>query len=201
MMFHSTFHGGRDAMIEAAHALLDECDAVIHYNGSRFDIPTLNREFVLHGLNPPSPYKQIDLLKTARAAFKFPSNKLDYVLEELGLEQKVQHKGMDLWKECMAGDEKAWRTMKRYNVADVRIMEPLYDRLLPWIADHPNAALYLDAERPTCTKCGGSDLQSRGTYKTKTGSYRKFQCQCCGSWVRSRKSEVKNTDAVLSDAR
>ena len=44
-------------MIKGIHKLLDECDAVIHYNGSKFDIPTLNKEFLLHGLHPPAPYK------------------------------------------------------------------------------------------------------------------------------------------------
>src|SRR5690606_29962163 len=62
-MFYSTFHDGKDVMIEQAHIMLDHADAVIHFNGARFDIPHLNREFVEAGLTPPSPYAQIDLLK------------------------------------------------------------------------------------------------------------------------------------------
>ncbi|NIV35232.1 MAG: hypothetical protein GWN58_38990, partial [Anaerolineae bacterium] len=50
-----------EGMLEGAWELLDEADAVVHYNGKKFDIPTLNREFVKYGFTPPSPYKQIDL--------------------------------------------------------------------------------------------------------------------------------------------
>lgn len=135
--FFSTFHHGKDEMVSAAHALLDEADAVIHFNGQRFDIPHLNREFVEMELSPPSPYSQIDLLKVVKKQFRFPSNKLDYVTKALGLDHKVSHAGHTLWVKCMAGDYQAWEEMKKYNVQDVVITEQLYDRLLPWIPSHP----------------------------------------------------------------
>jgi hypothetical protein len=46
--FYSEFHHGRDAMVRAAFALVDEADAVIHYNGKGFDMKHLNREFKEH---------------------------------------------------------------------------------------------------------------------------------------------------------
>ena len=49
--------------------LLDEADAVVHYNGKKFDIPTLNWEFIKQEGTPPSPYKEIDLLQTVRQRF------------------------------------------------------------------------------------------------------------------------------------
>jgi len=64
VMFSSTFHDGREQMLSKIHELLDEADAVIHYNGTKFDIPTLHKEFLLDGFAPPSPIKEIDLLKT-----------------------------------------------------------------------------------------------------------------------------------------
>ena len=76
----SSIMGGRKKMLQRIHKLLDEADAVVHYNGSRFDIPTLNKEFLEAGMSPPSPYAQVDLLKTARQQFRFPSNKLDLSL-------------------------------------------------------------------------------------------------------------------------
>ena len=68
---------GEEHMLTKIHALLDEADAVVHYNGTKFDIPILNREFLRYGMAPPSHYHQIDLLKTVRKQFKFQSNKLD----------------------------------------------------------------------------------------------------------------------------
>lgn len=190
--FYSTHEHGFDYMIEKAWELLDEADVVVHYNGTKFDIPTLNREFLLHELNPPSPYHQIDLLKTVRSKFRFASNKLDYVAQQLGLGGKTQHKGMELWHECMAGDNKAWKTMEKYNKQDVKLTEKLYGKLLPWIENHPNHALYVDngVDRPTCPNCGGHHLQSRGTYTTKTQRYQRFCCSDCGTWTRSRHTEV-----------
>jgi len=104
ILFDSIMENTHKNMIKRIHRLLNECDAVIHYNGSKFDIPTLNKEFILHGMNPPSPYKEIDLLKTSRSRFKFPSNKLDYVAQALGVGKKVHHEGHELWLKCMAKD-------------------------------------------------------------------------------------------------
>jgi uncharacterized protein YprB with RNaseH-like and TPR domain len=96
-------------------------------------VPHLNREFVLAGLEPPAPYQQIDLLTAVRKQFKFPSNKLEYVLTTLGLAGKKKHEGHELWIKCMANDPKAWRTMTAYNKRDVRALEDLYYRIKPWI--------------------------------------------------------------------
>jgi uncharacterized protein YprB with RNaseH-like and TPR domain len=106
--FYSEYHHGRDEMIGAAHDFLDRMDAVCHYNGTRFDVPHFNREFIMAGLNPPSPYQEIDLLKAVRKHFRFTSNKLAHVTVQLGLSGKLSHTGHDLWVRCMAGDEKAW---------------------------------------------------------------------------------------------
>lgn len=186
VMFDSIHRSKPDAMIRRIHALLDEADAVIHYNGSRFDIPVLQQEILQLGLTPPSPVKQIDLLDTARKQFRFPSNKLDYVSQALGLGKKVSHKGMELWRGCMAGDAASWRVMERYNRQDVKLLEPLYHKLKPWIKGHPNAALFLDSKRPVCPTCGSHNLQARGIAKTTTLVYHRFQCKECGKWSRGR---------------
>ncbi len=110
-------------MLKEVHALLEEADAVVHYNGTKFDIPTLNKEFIKVGMNPPSPYKEIDLLRIARGKFRFTSNKLDYVAQFLGLGSKHKHKGMELWKGCMSNDAPSWKTMERYNKQDVKLLE------------------------------------------------------------------------------
>jgi len=173
-------------MIQEVWELLDEADAVCHYNGTRFDMPTLNKEFLKFEIAPPSPYQQIDLLATARRQFRLASNKLDYVAEYLGVGNKLQHKGMDLWTGCMndvAGD---WKVMERYNKQDVMLLEKVYNKLLPWIANHPNPAMYNDRLERQCPKCGGNHIQSRGTYETKVQKYQRYQCMDCKSWMRER---------------
>jgi hypothetical protein len=181
--FYSDFHDGHEEMVKQAWRLVDEADAIVTFNGKSFDMKWLNREFIEAGLNPPSAWRDIDLLLVARKQFRFPSNKLQYVSTKLGLDGKVQHSGHDLWVRCLAGDEKAWATMRRYNRQDVVLTEELYVRLLPWITNHPNAALYVDADEPICPRCESTHLQKRGYATTQVGKYRRFQCTDCGGWA------------------
>jgi len=173
-------------MIKKIWDLLNETDVVCHYNGTRFDMPTLNKEFLKYGIPPPSPYQQIDLLQTARKQFKLASNKLDYVSGYLGVGSKTQHKGMDLWTGCMNGNDKDWKVMQRYNKQDVALLELVYKKLLPWIQAHPNPALFNESDKQQCPKCGGYHLQKRGTYMTKVQTYQRYQCMDCKSWSRER---------------
>lgn len=179
-------------MLRGIHKLLDEADAVIHYHGSKFDIPTLNKEFVLHKLTPPSNYKQIDLLKTMRQQFKFPSNKLDYVAQMLGVGGKYKLVGNDLWPRCMAKDPEAWEEMEKYNKHDVVILEQVYQKVLPWIKDHANLSLYED--KLGCPVCWSESFQRRGFSYTKTAKYARYQCKDCGHWFRGGKSLAKGPE-------
>ena len=185
VMFHSDFHDGHDAMIERAWQLLDQCDAVIHYNGKAFDIKHLNREFIKADLGPPSPFKDIDLLTVARSRFKFPSNKLDAVSRELGVGSKVKHEGFELWLACMANDAAAWGRMKKYNVGDIKITEAVYEVFRPWIRNHPNVGLWT-GESDACRVCNSVNMHRRGHYRTNTGVYYKYQCQTCKAYSRSK---------------
>ena len=186
--FMSSWKDGTAAMVERAWELMNEADAVISYNGEKFDIPTLSREFVKYGHPPTSDTRSIDLYKIVRAQFKFASNKLDFVCRELGLGSKLPHKGMELWQGVMAGDPKDQRIMERYNKQDVKITEKLYARILPWIKSHPNFALYTDDLRPVCTNCGSAKVWKIGqeTVKKKTMAYQRYRCKSCGTEMRGR---------------
>ena len=199
VMFDSVQDGNTKRMLKGIYDLINEADAVVHYNGCKFDMPTLNQEFLKAGFGPPAPYKQIDLLLTTRARFRLPSNKMDYVARHLGLEGKVKTKGMDLWKGCMNGDKKSWAEMKVYNVRDLELLEEIYEIMLPWIPSHPNMGLYTDVEKPVCTNCGSYNVQKRGVEHTKTYSYHRFHCTDCGTWMRGRKNILtkEKSSAVL----
>jgi len=186
VMFDSVHKSKPKKMLKGIHDLLNDADAVVHYNGTKFDIPTLNKEFLLHSFNPPSPYKQIDLLRVVRSNFRFPSNKLDYVAQRLNLGKKHEHEGHELWVKCMNGDKDAWKRMEKYNIQDVVLLENLYGNLLPWIKSHPNHNLFRDGH--VCPNCSSSSLQRRGTAISATGTYQRYQCRSCGTWSQSTKS-------------
>jgi hypothetical protein len=184
--FESIMTGERQ-MIRRAHSLLNQADAVCHYNGTKFDVPTLQKEMLLKGLNPPAPFKQIDLLKTARSRFRLASNKLDFVAQQLGLGSKTKHKGMGLWLGCMNKDPEDWKVMEAYNKQDVLLLEKVYDRLLPWINGHPNLSAMNGAD--CCPKCESTSKQARGWAISEAGRYQRFQCNNCGTWFRSATRE------------
>jgi len=183
--FYSIPRNSRELMVVHGHELLDEADAVMTWNGRKFDIPHLNREFLEHGLRPPSPYKQIDLCDVVKRQFRFPSNKLQYVSTQLGLRGKAGHEGHELWVKCMAGDEAAWKRMERYNRQDVILLEGLYRKLQPWIPGHPSHAALEGAH--VCPRCGSGQLQKRGSALTLQSSYQRYQCKNCGGWSRDTK--------------
>lgn len=193
--FYSDFHDGHETMIKAAWELFNEAEAIVHFNGKQFDIKHLNREFMVAGLTPPSPHKDVDLLSVVRSRFKFASNKLQHVATELGIGSKVQHDGFELWVRCMADDAKAWDLMRRYNKHDVKLTEQLYEQLRPWIKSHPNVAL--GEGRPDhCPTCGNDRMQSRGVQKSPFGIYQRYQCQGCGAWFKSRRRLINETAEV-----
>jgi DNA polymerase elongation subunit (family B) len=184
VMFGSVRQGHRK-MLKRVHKLLEEADAVVHYNGARFDIPTLNKEFLLLGFTPPASFQQVDLLRTARTKFRFPSNKLDYIAKALGVGGKTKHAGFQLWVDCLAGSQPAWVQMEEYNKNDVVLLEKVYYKLLPWIKTHPNLSVYNDTPH-SCPSCGSLDVTKRGFHYTMTMKYQRYQCKSCGTWSRDK---------------
>jgi hypothetical protein len=173
-------------MLAKARDLLSQADAVVTWNGVSFDIPTLNREFLRFKMRPPAPFEQIDLFLIAKRRFRFVSNKLEHVVKLLSAGRKIKHEGHELWIKCMAGDKRAWKHMRRYNINDAVILERVYERLLPWISDHPHVGLR-EGRPESCPNCGGEKLQARGFSFTRLGKFRRFACRDCGTWTRSNK--------------
>jgi DNA polymerase elongation subunit (family B)/predicted RNA-binding Zn-ribbon protein involved in translation (DUF1610 family) len=192
---YSSILDGHKTMVRRIYKLLCQADAVCHYNGNKFDIPTLAKEFLLLGMTPPKPAKQIDLLQTARRRFRLASNKLDFVAQSLGLGAKLAHKGHELWLECMAKKREAFETMEAYNKQDVLLLEKVYDRLLPWIDFHPNRSVMDDTF--CCPKCGSKKYIQRGLAVQVTGRYRRYSCNDCGAWFRlNLREQSQRTKAI-----
>ena len=182
--------------------LFDEADIVIAHNGDRFDFPQVSARALVHGINPPSPYKTVDTCKVAKKNFAFPSNSLEYLATVLDCHAKDSHKkfpGFELWLECLRNNDEAWKEMREYNIQDVITLEEIYLKLRPWINNHPNVAVFEEEnEVCQCPKCGSENLQWRGYAYTQIGKFHRFQCQDCGGWGRTRYSEkTKEENKVL----
>ena len=192
VIFKSVFHDGKKQMLEELHALMDEADIICGWNSASFDHKHIRREFLEAEMLPPSPTKDLDLMRVVKSQFKFPSNKLDYVAQKLKVGAKVQHSGFDLWLRCMNNDRQAWKEMKEYQIQDVNLLIDLYEKLRPWIKNHPSVPLH-SFEESGCINCGSLKLQRRGYETTSTAVFQRFQCQKCGKWMRGSKRESGST--------
>lgn len=175
--------------IYALHSQLNEADVVVTYNGKKYDIPRLNSAFLEAGLGPPQPYHQVDLYQVIRKNFGEVKNSLEYVSQKYLGVGKTPHEGHDLWVKCMAGDADAWRHMEEYNKNDCTITEQLYDKLLPWIPNHPNVLLYEDDRMGiACPRCASTSYHKKGFKVASTRVYQQYQCNDCRSWFRDTRS-------------
>ena len=182
-MFFAEWDGGHAKMVQQAHYLLSQADAVVHFYGSKFDIPHLNTEFLLANMPPPAPFKQIDLKLAVAKKFNFPSNKLQYVSQVLGFGGKDKMEFED-WIGCMHGDAEAQAKMEKYNRLDVDLLQDLYARLLPWVPSLPNRNLY-DGGNGGCPACQSHSVVRDGWYYTALSKYKRFVCADCGYWMRA----------------
>ena len=181
----------RSKMLEETHKAMSEADAIVTWNGDRFDIPRLMGEFLQAGLPPPPPVTSIDLIKTVRK-LGLPSSKLSYVGPVLLGDYKVKHEGFSLWLKCMNEQHaeylSAWKKMRRYNVGDVKLTASLYGVLKPWIKNHP----YLGEHKGTkgefeCPRCGETEnYQHRGYRRTATTTTERIRCGSCGGWSKGK---------------
>lgn len=187
IMYRSLEDYTKEQMLVYLWDLLDDADAVVHYNGRKFDVPWINGEFVQLGFLPPAPYRQVDLLETVKKQFKFPSNKLEYVVKALGVGEKQKNSGHELWVKCMANLPNAWNEMREYNIQDVVILEALYTKLIPWVKGHANHGLFSDGTEPICPNCGSKHLQKRGFTHTLASIYQRYRCTDCGHWSKDNK--------------
>jgi RNase P subunit RPR2 len=190
--YEDTQHQSEKKLVKKLLDVLDAADIVVAHNGAKFDLPTIQGRALVLGLKPPSPYKIVDTLLVARYEFNFPANSLEHLSILLGVEAKGGHQkfpGFELWQECMKGNPLAWEEMRIYNKQDVSTLEQIYMKMRPFMRRHPNVAVYQELDKTVCPKCGSAHIQWRGYAVTNVYKYKKFQCQSCGGWARTRFNE------------
>ena len=177
---------GHVEMVRAIHTLLHEAEAVVTYNGDKYDLKKLEGEFLLAKLPPPPPPTSIDCLKAVKK-FGFFMNRLGFVAPFLGLGSKLEHEGMALWTKVDKGDPKAQKKMAKYCAQDVILLEKLYKRIRPYIRNHPHTG---KTKGIACGACRSERLQSRGVRRTKMFKIQRIQCQDCGSWQDGKREKA-----------
>ncbi len=176
-------------IVKEIWAIFNEADVILAHNGNNFDIRIMNARFAFHELTPPSPYKVLDTKTEVKKHLRLPSYKLDDICDYFKIGRKLHHEGFPLWIKCMAGDEKAWNTMLKYNKLDVLLLEKIYLKIRPWIVNHPNVGMY--KSDLVCPRCSSQNLKWEGWYRNKTTKYHAFSCSDCGGWGRDTKNVQK----------
>jgi hypothetical protein len=180
--------------------LLNEADIVVAQNGKRFDVRKINARLIQHAYTPYSPIRVIDTMVEAKRYFAFTSQKLAWTSKLLTDSPKSEHKefpGFELWTECLKDNPKAWAVMRKYNCQDIRATEKVYEKLRPWIKNHPNVSTYDLKPGGACPNCGSTNVQHVGQATLQSGIYAQYQCLSCGAWPRG-KQLLNSTDVRKS---
>lgn len=184
--FKAVWAGGRKAMLTKLRGMLEAADAVITFNGDRFDLPRINGELVEHRLPPLPKLTSIDLYRHVKK-LGFASGKLAYVTPFLKIGEKVKHEGFALWRAVMEGNKGARLRMKKYNIVDTTLLGGLYEALKPYMTNHP--VLRDTKGLDDCRACGSLKLQHRGYRRTKAFRIERQHCQDCGSWQDGKRTK------------
>lgn len=182
----SEWEHGHVGMLEGVHEMMSVADAIVTYNGDKFDLKKLDGEFLLHGLSPVPPCTSIDLLKAVKK-FGYFMNRLGFIAPLLDIGGKLEHEGMALWVKVIEGDAKAQARMAKYCAQDVTITERLYMKIRPYIRNHPHLGR---TGHSACPACGGHSVQSRGTRRTRVYKIQRLHCQDCGSWHDGKRTKI-----------
>lgn len=186
-----------ERLVLEAWSLLDNADIVVAHYGKKFDIPKLNGYFLKYGLNPPTPYKVIDTKEISSKKFLLPFNSLEYLAKALGVQQKIDNSGIQLWIDCDNGKQEALDEMLAYNIGDIEALRDVYYRLITWDNNGVNMALYND-HGAACTHCGSDDVVSiEGKYAyTVVRKYALYRCNSCQAILRSNRKEGNSNKLV-----
>src|SRR3972149_4636607 len=125
------FSGNFDKrLVQDCVTTLSKFKRIYTYYGTRFDIPFLRTRAVYHGIDfmPFGLIQHQDLYFLVRNKFKFSRNRLEGVTEFLGIDGKTKLDG-NIWVRATIGDKKALVYILEHNIADVVILEKLYNRI------------------------------------------------------------------------
>lgn len=181
-----------ELIVRALWRYFDEADIIIGQNSISFDEKKLNAKFEEYGLGLPSPYKSVDTLRIMRKHLGLTSKKLAFATDKYNKKyKKLKHEkypGITLHLECLKGNKDAWECMKEYNCYDILSTEELYlDHLRKWDKSI-NYGVYTGTGG--CTNCGSDDLTEKEHGYTKTGAFKTFLCNRCGSYSTSKNNEL-----------
>lgn len=179
-------------LVEECWKLLDECDILVAHNGKKFDVKMINGYFLKYGMPPPSPYRVIDTYVIAKKKFKLAFNTLGHLARYLGVVEKIETGGIDLWIGCDQLDQESIDKMLEYNKGDIDTLREVYKKLRAWDNDAVNFATFNQDTDMACPHCGSGDVEMvPGKYVyTSQVAYQMYVCNECSAKLRGNEKVV-----------
>lgn len=106
---------------------------IFGYNSVMFDMKFLDSRLLHHGLRPTTRPMHKDLLFVAKGVFQLSDNRLQTVQEHLKLDTSKTRLDPDQWVGAAAGDKKCIDYVMEHCVADVQVLEEVFERLAPFV--------------------------------------------------------------------
>jgi uncharacterized protein YprB with RNaseH-like and TPR domain len=124
------------ALLSKLIRTLTKFDRIYTWYGARFDIPFVRTRCLAHGLPFPE-YMQLyhtDLWFVARSRLALSSNRLANVETFFNLPESKTPLEPEIWQRAAFGDRQALRYIHEHNVADVKVLELVHERLEAYFA-------------------------------------------------------------------
>jgi uncharacterized protein YprB with RNaseH-like and TPR domain len=129
-------------LLEEIANALNDCDGLITYYGSMFDIPMVRTRCYSHGITPPGKKKHLDTYFTVRRTLNTQSKRLASVEELLLMGKPAPHTplktrlDMEPWMKTVYGrDQKSFDYMIDHNKRDVILLENVTNDFKPFLPD------------------------------------------------------------------
>lgn len=164
-------------MLEEFSKICEKADEVVAHNGDNFDVKWLRTRCIYYRIPFPDKVYSYDTLKKSRSAFRFNSNKLDYIAKYLGVGEKTETGGFDLWVKTINGDKQALKRMVDYCKNDVLILESVFQEIEKYVQVNTHVGVLMGGEKWTCVACGSSHMRFNGELVLKSGT-KKYRVRC-----------------------
>lgn len=176
---------------------INKADVLVAHNGDQFDHKVLTTRLSANNLALPSTTRTFDTKKIAKSKMHLPSNSLQDIADFYGIEGKFRHTGASMWFGCLAGNEKDWKMMKKYDKQDVVILEKIFHKLSPMIKQNNlftrKNNVDLNCSNPACLS---KSLKFHKKRLVVGGEVSQYQCQDCGSYTTDNKKNKNETTKV-----
>lgn len=167
---HLAWNGSDKELLEKFILIANQADELVGHNSDRFDIKKIRTRCIYHRIPAFPKYRSLDTLKKSRGNFDFPSNRLNDIGQFLGVGQKVEHEGFQMWVKVLKGDKEALKKMIEYCKGDVELLERVYLTIEHYIKPQTHIGVHIGEYKYSCPVCGSrhitfvkNDVTQKGT--------------------------------------